>query len=159
MALSLNKKAPRFSALNDEGENISLDDYKGRWLVLYFYPKDNTSGCTKEACSFRDNMSSIAQMGVSVLGVSPDSVKSHIKFKEKFNLNFNLISDTDKSICKAFDALGEKSLYGKKYIGVIRTTYIIDGQGIIKYVYPKVNVEGHVEEIIEKLRELMAQAK
>jgi peroxiredoxin Q/BCP len=159
MGLTAGIKAPDFGAVTDEGRSIRLKDYKGKWLVLYFYPKDNTSGCTKEACDFRDNMDEIGKSGVSVIGVSPDSVASHIKFKQKYNLNFNLISDTDKVICKAYDVLGEKSLYGKKYIGVIRTTYIIDDRGIIKYVFEKVKVEGHIEEVIKKLIELKSQEK
>ncbi|OGU41955.1 MAG: hypothetical protein A2X61_11850 [Ignavibacteria bacterium GWB2_35_12] len=154
MALEALNKAPNFTALTDEGKEAGLSKYLGKWVVLYFYPKDNTSGCTTEACDFRDNMARITRAGAVVLGVSPDSVKSHDGFKDKFNLNFSLISDTDKSICKAYDVLGEKSMYGKKFIGVIRTTYIIDDKGLIRYVDPKVSVEGHVDDIINKLKEL-----
>ena len=154
MALEALNKAPNFTALTDEGKEAGLSKYLGKWVVLYFYPKDNTSGCTTEACDFRDNMARITRAGAVVLGVSPDSVKSHDGFKDKFNLNLSLISDTDKSICKAYDVLGEKSMYGKKFIGVIRTTYIIDDKGLIRYVDPKVSVEGHVDDIINKLKEL-----
>lgn len=154
MALDTGKKAPNFKAFNDAGDEIELSKFSGKWIVLYFYPKDNTSGCTKEACDFRDNMKRITSTGAIVLGVSPDSVKSHDGFKDKYNLNFSLISDSDKSICKAYDVLGEKSMYGKKFIGVIRTTYIIDNKGVIKYVDPKVSVDGHVDEVIKKLKEL-----
>ena len=154
MALVTGKKAPNFKALTDAGDEVELSKLSGKWVVLYFYPKDNTSGCTKEACDFRDNMERITSTGAVVLGVSPDSVKSHDGFKSKYNLNFSLISDSDKSICKSYDVLGEKSLYGKKYIGVIRTTYIIDNKGMIKYVDPKVSVEDHVDDIINKLKEL-----
>jgi peroxiredoxin Q/BCP len=154
MAIKLGIKAKDFTAQTDGGEKISLSDFKGKWVVLYFYPKDNTSGCTKEACGFRDNMEKITKSGAVVIGVSPDSVKSHDGFKNKFNLNFILVSDTDKSICKAYDVLGEKSLYGRKYIGVIRSTFILDDKGIIQHVYSNVHVDGHVEEVIEKIKEL-----
>ncbi|TAL68685.1 MAG: thioredoxin-dependent thiol peroxidase [Bacteroidetes bacterium] len=157
MALTTGKKAPDFTSLNDDGNKVKLSDFKGKWIVLYFYPKDNTSGCTKEACDFRDNMKRITKTGAVVLGVSPDSVKSHVGFKSKFELNFTLISDSDKTICNAYNVMGEKTLYGRKYIGVIRTTYIIDEKGIIKYVNPKVSVEGHVDEIINKLKELKSK--
>lgn len=154
MALDIGKKAPNFKAFNEKGEEVELSKLAGKWIVLYFYPKDNTSGCTKEACDFRDNMGRISKTDTIVLGVSPDSVKSHDGFKDKYNLNFSLISDTDKTICTAYDVMGEKSMYGKKFIGVIRTTYIIDNKGIIKYVDPKVSVEGHVDDIMNKLNEL-----
>ncbi|MCL5991604.1 MAG: peroxiredoxin [Bacteroidetes bacterium] len=154
MALDAGKKAPNFKAFTDTGDEIEFSKLSGKWVVLYFYPKDNTSGCTKEACDFRDNLKRITSTGAVVLGVSPDSVKSHDGFKDKYNLNFNLVSDSDKSICKTYDVLGEKSMYGKKYIGVIRTTYIIDDKGVIKYVDPKVSVDGHVDDIIDKLKEL-----
>ncbi len=154
MALTIGTKAPNIEATTDGNKKFRLNDYLGKWVVLYFYPKDNTSGCTKEACGFRDNMDSIALLGAEVIGVSPDSVKSHDNFKSKYNLNFHLLSDTEKEICKLYDVLGEKSLYGKKYLGVVRTTYIIDPNGIIRYVNPKVSVEGHIEEIIAKLKEL-----
>ncbi|MBI5324849.1 MAG: peroxiredoxin [Ignavibacteriae bacterium] len=154
MALNIKIKAPDFKALTDEGIEFKLSSLKGKWVVLYFYPKDNTSGCTVEACDFRDNMARITKAGAVVIGVSPDSVKSHDGFKSKFNLNFALVSDTDKEICKSYDVMGEKSLYGRKFVGVIRTTYIIDPQGIIGYVDPKVSVNGHVDAILNKLKEL-----
>jgi peroxiredoxin Q/BCP len=154
MALEVGKKAPAFTAEIDGGGKLSLKDYLGKWVVLYFYPKDDTPGCTKEACSFRDNMDEITKLGVEVIGVSPDSTKSHDKFKEKYKLNFHLLNDSDKQICEKYGVLGEKSMFGKKYMGVIRTTYIIDAQGVISFVYPKVKVEGHTEEIMDKIREL-----
>lgn len=154
MALEIGTKAPDFKAHIDGGKEIGLKDFSGKWVILYFYPKDNTSGCTAEACSFRDNMGRLASLGAVVLGVSPDSVKSHDGFKDKYQLNFSLISDPDKVICNAYDIIGEKSMYGKKYLGVVRTTYIIDGKGIIRYVFSKVKVEGHTDEVMEKLREL-----
>lgn len=154
MALKINTKAPDFKALDDANTLISLSDFKGKWVVLYFYPKDNTSGCTKEACAFQENMAEIAKHNAVVLGVSPDSVKSHVNFKQKYNLEFALIADTEREICQLYDILGEKSMYGKKYIGVVRTTYIIDPKGNIAWVDPKVSVEGHVAEVIKILKSL-----
>ncbi len=147
-------KAPAFTAETDGGNKITLNDYNGKWVVLYFYPKDNTSGCTKEACSFRDNMDRITKAGAVVIGVSPDSISSHDKFKEKYNLNFHLVSDAEKEICNAYGVWVEKNMYGRKYMGVQRTTYIIDPDGFIKHIYPKVKVDGHVDDVISKLDEL-----
>lgn len=155
MALEQGTKAPNFKGLTDGGEEIALKDFKGKWLVLYFYPKDNTSGCTQEACDFRDNMERISSMGVELVGVSPDSVKSHDNFKNKHSLNFRLLSDPDRLICNDFDIMGEKKMYGKTYMGVVRTTYIIDPKGMISEVYNKVSVKGHVDEVINKLAELI----
>ncbi len=155
MALEAGTKAPEFEAQADGGESIKLSDLKGKWTVLYFYPKDNTSGCTKEACSFRDNLEDITKLGTTVIGVSPDSVKSHDNFKAKHELNFKLISDKDKIICNAYDIMGEKKMYGRTYMGVIRTTYIINPKLEIAHTYNKVKVAGHVEELMEKLKELI----
>lgn len=152
MALSINTKAPDFETLNDRNETVRLSDYLGKWIVLYFYPKDNTSGCTKEACSFNDNLEEFNKIDAVVLGVSPDSVKSHQNFKAKYNLQFDLLSDASKEICTKYDVLGEKSMYGKKYLGVIRTTYIIDPEGIIRWVDPNVKVDGHTNTVIEQLK-------
>jgi thioredoxin-dependent peroxiredoxin len=151
MALEIGMKAPAFTAMTDGGNEVSLSNFIGKWVVLYFYPKDNTSGCTQEACDFRDNMDSLTSTGTVVIGVSPDSVKSHKNFKEKFGLNFVLISDTDKAICNLYGIIGEKSMYGKKYLGVIRTTYVINPDGIISKVFSNVKVSGHVQELIEYL--------
>lgn len=154
MALEIGAVAPEFTAQIDGGNSLSLTDYKGKWVVLYFYPKDDTSGCTKEACAFRDNMERITSLDSVVLGVSPDKVNSHDKFKDKYNLNFNLIADPEKTICNSYDIMGEKSMYGKKYMGVIRTTYIISPDGSIAFVYSNVKVDGHVDAVISKLSEL-----
>ena len=154
MALEIGVNAPDFSAETDGGLNVKLSDYSDKWVVLYFYPKDDTSGCTKEACSFRDNMERVTALGAVVLGVSPDKVNSHNKFKEKYNLNFLLIADPEKDICNSYDVMGEKSMYGKKYMGVIRTTYIIAPNGNIAYVFSNVKVDGHVDAVIEKIQEL-----
>jgi len=154
MSIEIGNKAPAFTAETDGDGKLSLTDFKGKWIVLYFYPKDNTSGCTKEACEFRDNMERITSSGAVVLGVSPDNVKSHNNFKEKFDLNFNLLADPEKEICNLYGVIGEKSLYGKKYLGVIRSTFIIDEKGIIAFKWTNVKVEGHVDEVINKLSEL-----
>jgi peroxiredoxin Q/BCP len=154
MALEKGNKAPDFTANANGGKEITLSDYHGKWVVLYFYPKDNTSGCTKEACSFRDNLSELTNHGAVVLGVSKDSVKSHENFIAKHELNFDLISDTEQEILKLYDVLGEKKMYGKTYMGTIRTTYLIDPEGTIQEVWNKVKVAGHTEEVIKKLEEL-----
>jgi peroxiredoxin Q/BCP len=138
-----------------DNTRFSIYSLLGKWVVLYFYPKDNTPGCTNEACNFRDNMERITSLGVDVIGVSPDSPKSHQGFINKYNLNFKLISDENKEICELYGVLGEKTMFGKKVFGVVRSTFIIDDKGIIKYIFPKVKVDGHVEEVINKLKELM----
>lgn len=154
MKTETGNNAPEFTATLDRGGSLSLTELKGKWIVLYFYPKDDTSGCTKEACEFRDNMERITSLGSVVIGVSPDNVKSHDKFREKYNLNFHLISDTEKKICNDYGVWAKKSMYGKKYMGVERTTFIIDPQGIIRHIFPKVKVEGHVGEVINKIKDL-----
>ena len=146
-------KAPDFSA-PDQNETIhTLADYKGKSLVLYFYPKDMTSGCTVEACDFRDNLARVQGHGAEVLGVSPDSVKRHQKFVEKESLNFPLLADEEKTILQDYGVWQEKSMYGKKYMGVVRTTFIIGPDGTIKKIFPKVRVKGHVQEVIDALAE------
>jgi thioredoxin-dependent peroxiredoxin len=154
MALEINSQAPDFTADIENGEQLTLSEYKGKWLVLYFYPKDNTSGCTKEACEFKENMERITSMGAEVIGVSKDTVKSHNNFIGKYELNFHLVADPEKTICELYDVMGEKKMYGKTYMGIIRSTYIIDPEGKIREVYSKVKVAGHVDAVIEKLEEL-----
>ena len=151
ISLSEGRKAPDFTLKDDTGETVKLSGLTGRKVVLYFYPKDDTPGCTKEACSFRDGFKEIQKMGAIVLGVSPDSVESHRKFKEKFHLNFPLLSDEGKKVVNAYGVWKEKSLYGRKYMGVERTTFVIDEGGKIKKVFPKVKVDGHYEEVIAEL--------
>src|SRR5262249_19768839 len=124
--LKVGQKAPDFTVLNDEGQKVKLSDFKGKKVVLYFYPKDDTPGCTKEACAFRDGFDEIKAQGAVVIGVSVDSVDSHKKFKNKFDLNFPLLADTDKKIVEAYGTWKEKSMYGKKYMGIERTTFIVD---------------------------------
>lgn len=144
-------KAPDFSLLNDQGETVRLKDLIGKKVILYFYPKDDTSGCIKEACDFRDSIKIIEKKNTIVIGVSKDGIKSHQKFKKKYNLPFILLSDENLEMLKKYDVWKEKSMYGRKYMGIERTTFLIDGKGIISEVYHKVKVDGHAEEIISKL--------
>ena len=142
-------KAPDFTIMSETGEEVSLSDFIGKSdVVLYFYPKDNTSGCTKEACSFRDNIREIETKGVVVLGISPDSVKSHQNFIQKHDLNFTLLSDPDHKVAQAYGVWVEKSMYGRKYWGILRTTFIIGRDGIIKHVFERVKPAGHAEEVL-----------
>jgi len=150
--------SPLFTAPTDSNGTFSLSDAKGSWVVLYFYPKDDTSGCTAEACDFRDNMRRLKRKGVMVVGVSPDSPKKHDKFKEKYDLTFPLVSDEDHSICEAYGVWKEKSMYGRKYMGVERTTLIIDPKGKIAHTFSKVSVPGHVDAVLATLKELGAFA-
>lgn len=153
MALDEGKKAPAIKADTNGGGTWQLKDAKGSWVVLYFYPKDNTSGCTAEACDFRDNMKRLAKQHVMVVGVSPDSVKSHDNFVAKHDLSFTLLSDPEKAICEKYDCWKEKSMYGRKYMGVVRTTYLIDPNGKIVRAWDKVKVKGHVDDVIATLGE------
>ena len=151
--LEVGDKAPDFSGVDEKGQKISLKDFKGSTVVLYFYPKDDTTGCTAEACDFRDSYSRLKRKGVVLLGVSPDSEKSHQKFKTKYDLPFPLIADTEKTIAHAYDVWQEKSMYGRKYMGIIRSTFVIDEKGKIKAIFPKVKVKGHVDEVLNALAE------
>ena len=151
--VKVGQKAPDFTALNDKGDKVKLSDLKGKKVVLYFYPKDDTPGCTKEACAFRDGIDEIKGQGAVVLGVSADSVDSHKKFKSKFDLNFPLLADTDKKIIESYGVWKEKSMYGKKYMGIERTTFVIDEQGKIAHIFPKVKVDEHYDEVLKALAE------
>jgi peroxiredoxin Q/BCP len=144
--------APDFSLMSDAGTQISLSDYRGQKVVLYFYPKDDTPGCTTEACSFRDNHSDLVAAGAAVLGVSPDTLTSHDKFKIKYNLPFALLSDPDHRVAEMYGAWGEKKNYGKIYQGILRSTFIIDEEGMIAKVFPKVTPKDHSQEVLEFLR-------
>ena len=145
-------KAPEFTLKSDQDKNVSLADFIGKSdVILYFYPKDNTSGCTKEACSFRDNIKTIEAKDAVVLGVSPDSIKSHHKFIDKFDLNFALLSDPEHKAAEAYGAWGEKKMYGKTYFGIIRSTFVIGKDGLIKEAFYKVKVDGHVDKVMEVL--------
>ena len=150
--LSPGDKAPSFSLQSDTGETVSLDGLRGRKVVLYFYPKDDTPGCTVEACEFRDSWSAVKKTGAALFGVSPDKIESHQKFKKKFDLPFPLLADPDHTAAEAYGAWGEKSMYGKKYLGILRTTFVIDEKGKIARVFEKVKPEGHAAQVLEALR-------
>ena len=150
--LKIGDKAPDFTLQSDTGGEVSLSQFTGKKdVVLYFYPRDNTSGCTKEACSFRDNLQQFDAKDSVILGVSPDSIKSHQNFIQKYGLNFTLLSDPDHKVAEAYGAWGEKSMYGRKYMGILRTTFIIGKDGKIKNVFEKVNPADHAEEVLRKL--------
>ncbi|MCI5706276.1 MAG: thioredoxin-dependent thiol peroxidase [Odoribacter sp.] len=146
-------KAPFFKGLNQNGQEISLDDFKGKKVILYFYPKDNTSGCTAEACSLNENYDTLTAKGYEVIGVSPDSVASHQKFIAKYNLAFNLIADTEKTTLEAYGVWAEKSMYGRKYMGVLRTTFVINEEGTIIKVITKVNTKAAAEQLLTAMAE------
>lgn len=146
-------KAPAFSLPADSGETIALKDLKGKPVVLYFYPKDDTSGCTVEACEFRDSWKDVKKTGALVLGVSPDSTTSHKKFKDKYSLPFPLLADEGHVVAEAYGAWGEKSMYGRKYQGILRTTFLIGKDGRISRVFEKVKPNGHAAEVLAALNE------
>jgi peroxiredoxin Q/BCP len=148
------QKAPAFTLTSDSGAKIKLSDLAGSPVVLYFYPKDDTPGCTKEACNFRDRQSELQKLGAKVLGVSPDDVASHVKFRDKFSLNFPLLADPDHKIAEKYGAWREKNMYGKKSMGVQRSTYLIGPDGKVVKVWKKVSVDGHDEQVIEALKAL-----
>ncbi len=145
------KPAPDFTLPDQNGNTVSLSKLKGAPVVLYFYPKDDTPGCTKEACGFRDAFADHNRAGATILGVSPDSSESHAKFAKKFELPFTLLADTDHKVCEAYGVWKEKSMYGKKFMGVERTTFVIDAKGIVRSVFPRVKVDGHVGAVLEAL--------
>jgi peroxiredoxin Q/BCP len=151
-------KAPAFALQSDAGTTVKLDDFKGRTLVVAFYPKDNTPGCTREAIAFSEAIGRFAAAGASVVGVSKDSIKSHGSFRDKFGLKIPLLSDPDLTIHKAFGAWGEKTMYGKKVEGTIRSTFVIDGKGTIVKVFPSVKVDGHADEVLAALGAGTAEA-
>lgn len=154
MAIAEGMSAPAFSLSSTEGKKVSLADYKGRPVVLYFYPRDATPGCTAEACAFRDSFESFTDSKAVVLGVSPDEDESHTKFKTRFGLPFTLLSDPDHAVAEAYGVWQEKSMYGKKYMGIVRSTFIIDGRGKIARIFPKVKVDGHAKEVLEAVQAL-----
>ena len=149
--LNTGDTAPDFQAKNQDGKNISLKEFQGKKVILYFYPKDDTPGCTAEACNLRDNYSDLIKHGFEVIGISPDSEQSHTKFKSKYSLPFNLVADPKKTILKAYGAWGKKKMYGKEYEGVLRTTYVISEEGKIEKVITKVDTKNHSQQILEEL--------
>ena len=152
--LKIGDKAPDFQGLNQDGKEIKLADFSGKNLILYFYPKDSTPGCTAEACDLRDNHDMWLSKGYAVVGVSPDSQKSHQKFIEKYSLPFDLISDTETRILQDYQAWGEKSMYGKKYMGVLRKTYVINGEGIVENIFEKVDTKAHTQQILSETNKI-----
>jgi len=147
--LSTGDAAPSFSFVDSEGKTVNLSDFLGKKVILYFYPKDNTPGCTLEACSLRDEYAVLRERGYEVLGVSADSSKSHAGFRSKFNLPFELVSDTEKSVLNAYGVWGEKKFMGKKFMGINRTTFIIDENGMIAHIIEKVNTKDHAKQILD----------
>ena len=150
-SLAVGAAAPGFHLAGDDGKTHDLLDHKGAPVVIYFYPRDDTPGCTVEACDFRDNMARAQKAGAVVYGVSRDSLKSHEKFKAKYNLNFTLLSDPDLTVHKAYGAWGKKVMYGKEVEGTIRSTFLIDGKGVLRQAWPKVKVDGHVDAVLAGL--------
>lgn len=146
------KKAPAFTLVNEDGEKVTLSSLKGKSVVLYFYPKDDTSGCTVEALEFRDAAEDFEKAGAVILGVSPDNEASHCKFRKKFELNFSLLCDTDHKVAEKYGVWVEKSMYGKKYMGIQRATFLIDAEGKLAQVWPKVTPKGHAAEVLAALK-------
>jgi thioredoxin-dependent peroxiredoxin len=150
--LEAGAKAPSFTAKDQDGKSVTLEEYRGRKVILYFYPKDDTPGCTAEACAFRDNLPNFERLKVDVLGVSVDSEGKHRKFADKFQLPFRLVADTDKNIVEAYGVWGPKKFMGREYMGTNRVTYLIDGEGVIEKVWPKVKPAEHAEEVLDYLQ-------
>lgn len=157
--LKVGMSAPDFTLNDSNGNPVSLKDFKGKGVILYFYPKDNTSGCTQEACDFRDAFPEFEKLNAVVLGISADSEKSHKGFASKYDLPFILLSDPEKEVIQKYDVWKEKSMYGKNYMGIERTTFLIDKEGKIRKIFPKVKVAGHVEEILEIINNTEYQTK
>ena len=149
--LEVGTKAPQFTLLNQDGKEISLSDFKGKKIVLYFYSKDNTTGCTNQACGFAERYPDFLEKGAEIIGVSKDSVESHRKFADKYNLTFTLLSDTEKKIIEAYDVWKEKNMYGKKTMGVVRTTYLINEEGLITKAFAKVNASKNPVDMLENI--------
>ena len=154
MALQKGVQAPEFTLPDQEGNEHNLTQYRGQWVVVYFYPKDDTPGCTKEACSFRDNFEALKERGIVILGISKDSVTSHQKFTQKYDLNFTLLSDESKKVIQSYEAWGKKKIMGREYDGTFRITYVIDPEGIIRKVYEQVKPEEHAEEILRDITQM-----
>jgi peroxiredoxin Q/BCP len=152
-------KAPSFTLAADDGSKVKMSSLKGTPVVLYFYPKNDTPGCTREACAFRDRKSELEKLGAKVYGISPDTVASHVKFRDKYSLNFPLLADPDHAVAEQFGAWREKNMYGKKSMGIARSTFLIDAKGVVRKVWRAVKVDGHDAKVIEALQELLAEDK
>lgn len=153
MTTLLNEKAPEFTLLNEKSEPVSLNDFKGKKIVLYFYPKDMTPGCTTEACDFRDHHDTFTELNAVILGVSADSTAQHTKFIEKYGLPFSLLVDEDHKVCEAYGVWVLKKMYGREFMGIERSTFLIDEEGIVRKEWRKVKVKNHIEEVLESIRE------
>ncbi len=154
MAIEINKKAPDFALPGQDGIKHKLSDYQGQWVLLYFYPKDDTSGCTTEACTLRDNLPKFSKLKAKIFGISVDSVASHKKFATKYKLPFTLLADEDKKVVEKYGVWQEKSMYGRKYMGTVRNSYLINPQGVIVKIYEKVKPAEHAQQVLEDLKEL-----
>lgn len=152
MTLKVGDTAPDFTLPTDGGGSVTLSRFRGKKVLLYFYPKDDTTGCTKQACAFRDSDSDFANFGAVIIGVSKDSVASHDKFKKKYSLPFILASDEKSDVCERYGVWVQKSMYGRKYMGIERTTFLIDEKGVIRQIWPKVSITGHIEEVLTATR-------
>lgn len=150
-------RAPQFSLASSDGKKVDLKGLRGEWVVVYFYPKDDTPGCTREACDFRDDLKALKKAGAVVLGVSPDDALSHEKFRDKFKLPFPLLSDPDKKVATAYGAWGKKVMYGRTVTGMIRSTFVIDPEGVLRKAFRRVRVEGHSRKVLESLQTLRAE--
>ncbi len=150
--VEVGQPAPDFTLLDQDGEEVTLSSLKGSPVVLYFYPKDDTPGCTRQACGFRDGFADYRKAGIKILGVSPDDAASHTKFIKKFELPFTLLADVDRKVCEAYNVWREKNMYGKKSMGIVRTTFVIDSEGIIRKIFPRVRVDGHSDAVLEAVR-------
>ena len=151
MTLNVGDQAPDFTLLSDQEEKVSLKSLRGKQVVLYFYPKDNTPGCTRESCDFRDQFPVFKKHGAEVFGISKDSAKSHTKFKDKYALPFTLLVDDNADVCEAYGVVDKKSMFGKTFLGITRSTFLIDEKGKIKAIWRKVKVTGHVEQVLNEL--------
>lgn len=152
--IEINQKAPNFVLKDQEGVTHSLEEGKGKWVLLYFYPKDDTPGCTVEACQMRDSMPNFSQENMIVFGISKDDASSHVKFAKKFNLNFPILSDEDVLVCNLYGVYKEKSMYGKKYMGIERTSFLINPEGFVVKIYEKVKPDGHALEVLSDVKRL-----
>ncbi len=152
--VDVDQPAPDFTLQDQTGEDVTLSGFRGKPVVLYFYPKDDTPGCTTEACAFRDARADYEKAGAKVIGVSPDSVKSHQKFAEKHKLPFTLVADTEKTVCQSYGVWQEKTMYGRTSMGVVRSTFVIDGKGVIRQVFRKVKVDGHSDAVLAAIAAL-----
>lgn len=151
MTLKIGDKAPEFTLQSDQDKTVSLTDFLGKKVILYFYPKDNTPGCTREACDFRDGLNHFDQQNAEILGISKDSPAQHRKFREKYALPFTLLSDASGDVCVAYDVIGEKSMFGRSFLAIKRSTFLIDEQGIIRAIWRKVKVNGHTQQVLDEL--------